>query len=260
MRPRKALEPRLRRLVARVAPNLATAAWAYIQLRRQSSGLARAGRDEREPAELVHPTPDGAVLHVGDPPLIDVRITAEYVTAIQKRDELLPLLEEIRRLEPRRVCEIGTSGGGTLYLLTRVSREDALVISVDLLVPLHTQAARARLARAGQHVMSISGDSHAPETKAKVQELLAGEPLDVLFIDGDHSYEGVRADFEHYSPLVRPGGLIALHDINSNQVEGGSAISGDVPRYWQELKAGRRTRELIADPEQDGYGIGVVYA
>jgi len=42
---------------------------------------------------------------------------------------------------------------------------------------------------------------------------LNGEPLDFLFIDGDHTYEGVKRDFEMYSPLVRNGGIIAFHDI-----------------------------------------------
>jgi len=36
---------------------------------------------------------------------------------------------------------------------------------------------------------------------------------DFLFIDGDHTYEGVEGDFEMYSPLVRRGGIIAFHDI-----------------------------------------------
>jgi hypothetical protein len=34
--------------------------------------------------------------------------------------------------------------------------------------------------------------------------------LDLLFIDGDPSYEGVKADFVNYSQLVRPGGLIGF--------------------------------------------------
>ena len=42
---------------------------------------------------------------------------------------------------------------------------------------------------------------------------LAGRPLDVLFIDGDHSYDGVASDFAAYGPLVRQGGLIGFHDI-----------------------------------------------
>lgn len=36
--------------------------------------------------------------------------------------------------------------------------------------------------------------------------------LSLIFIDGDHSYEVVRTDFERFSPLLSPGGIIAFHD------------------------------------------------
>jgi predicted O-methyltransferase YrrM len=39
--------------------------------------------------------------------------------------------------------------------------------------------------------------------------------LDVLFIDGDHSYEGVKHDLDNYGHLVAPGGRIILHDVLS---------------------------------------------
>lgn len=85
---------------------------------------------------------------------------------------------------------------------------------------------------------------------------LEGRQVDFLMIDGDHSYEGVRQDFEMYHALVRNGGLIAFHDV---------AINPDVPEYgvakfWQELKKYHRTHEFI-DPEtlgKAGMGIGVV--
>ena len=38
---------------------------------------------------------------------------------------------------------------------------------------------------------------------------------DFMFIDGDHSWEGIAADWEAWSPLVAPGGRIALHDSRS---------------------------------------------
>ena len=38
------------------------------------------------------------------------------------------------------------------------------------------------------------------------------EPLEFIFIDGDHSYEAVKADFALVSPWLADGGLIALHD------------------------------------------------
>lgn len=37
-------------------------------------------------------------------------------------------------------------------------------------------------------------------------------PVDFLFIDGDHRYEGLKADWEAWRDLIAPGGLVALHD------------------------------------------------
>ena len=47
----------------------------------------------------------------------------------------------------------------------------------------------------------------------KIKAILKDNKVDFLFIDGDHSHEGVKKDFEMYSPLVRKGGIIAFHDI-----------------------------------------------
>jgi len=38
--------------------------------------------------------------------------------------------------------------------------------------------------------------------------------IDLLFIDGDHRYEGVLRDFTMWSPLIKPGGFIAFHDYS----------------------------------------------
>jgi predicted O-methyltransferase YrrM len=251
----------LKAAVARRAPYLATAASTYLQLRRQARSARRASGVGGELRRLAVSDQSDRLLVV--PGFEDVRIDVGRVEAIQKQDELVPLLERIQALEPRRVCEIGTSTGGTLYLLTRVSHPEALLISIDLVIPPHAEAARTRMARPGQRVVSIRGNSQLPETRTRVEDLLHGEPLDVLFIDGDHSYEGVRRDFELYSPLVRSSGLIALHDINEDFATRHGvqtlSVSGDVPRFWAELKQTQHTEELIAEPEQDGYGIGVIY-
>jgi len=51
--------------------------------------------------------------------------------------------------------------------------------------------------------------------------------IDILLIDGDHSYEAVKADYENFEPYVRSGGMILLHDI-SWQAKG-------VQRFYEEL-------------------------
>jgi predicted O-methyltransferase YrrM len=244
-------------------PSLATALAVYRLLRRSATGFARAGGDERGLRELVRQSADGRLLELVPEGLVDLRIDPAPLVASQKLEELVPALERIGALRPQRVCEIGTSAGGTLYLLTRVSAPDALVVSIDLTIPPHTQALRSRLARRGQRVVSIVGDSRDEETVAELEHVLEGRALDALFIDGDHSYDGVRSDFELYGRLVRSGGIVALHDVNEDfRTRDGvetPSISGEVPRFWRELKERSRTEELIADPSQDGYGIGLVY-
>jgi predicted O-methyltransferase YrrM len=243
--------------------SLATAAFVYRRLLKSERAFARAGREERGIRELVRVSSNGRLLELTPEELVDLRISMQPMVASQKLDEIVPALERIERLRPQRVCEIGTAAGGTLYLLTRVSAPDALVVSIDLGISPHTRALRERLARSGQRVVSLAGDSHSEETAVRLERLLDGQPLDTLFIDGDHSYDGVRADFERYGRLVRTGGIIALHDINEDfRTKYGietPSISGEVPRFWRELKERHRTEELIADPEQDGFGIGLVY-
>jgi predicted O-methyltransferase YrrM len=39
------------------------------------------------------------------------------------------------------------------------------------------------------------------------------DQIDLLFIDGAHEYDAVLQDYEQWSPLLRPGGMIAFHDV-----------------------------------------------
>ena len=75
-------------------------------------------------------------------------------------------------------------------------------------------------------------------------------------IDGDHAYAGVKGDFDCYADLVRPGGLIAFHDIRPNlQIP---AIQ--VFRLWDELKQNSNytSEEIIHEPYQGQFGIGLL--
>ena len=100
----------------------------------------------------------------------------------------------------------------------------------------------------------VLGDSHAAQVVDTVRGLLQGRQVDFLFIDGDHSYEGVKADWDLYRKLVAPDGLVAFHDI----VPGPEERVGGVPRFWKELRQQFPHRELVESWHQGGYGIGVV--
>ncbi len=178
----------------------------------------------------------------------------------QNRSEILGLLDLLNSRRPRAVLEVGTSKGGTLYLFSKVADPAALLVSIDL--RLRNRKLLQSFARARQRIELIEADSSAPATLARIRGLFP-RGVDFLFLDGDHSDEGVRRDFDLYHRLVRPGGLLALHDIVPDNLSrygvftGGWA--GGVPAFWQEMKPRYAHREFVADPSQDGRGIGVLF-
>ena len=54
--------------------------------------------------------------------------------------------------------------------------------------------------------------SNDTATLRKAHDLTKNDPIDALFIDGDHSYEGILADWLLYHPLVKKGGIVGFHD------------------------------------------------
>ena len=42
------------------------------------------------------------------------------------------------------------------------------------------------------------------------------KPIDLLYIDGSHVYEDVLADFNNFFPHVKPGGIVAFHDVHES--------------------------------------------
>src|SRR5438094_1703397 len=180
----------------------------------------------------------------------------------QVRFEVVRVGRILRESAPTRSLEIGTNYGGTLFLLCALSPPDAKIISVDLPLgrlgggyPLRKIPLFRRFPRAGQRLHLIRADSHCQETKQRVLRILEDEPLDYLFLDGDHTYAGVRRDFEMYVPLVRSGGIVALHDIVAHNRE----TECRVDRFWNESKQQNRHQEIIEDPQQGWAGIGVLW-
>ncbi|KKL86761.1 hypothetical protein LCGC14_1941480, partial [marine sediment metagenome] len=102
--------------------------------------------------------------------------------------------------------EIGLEHGGLHMLLRQVCRK---VISVD--IAAHKVLEFARRVPADRRSILICGSTSQRRTVLAVEKAADG-PVDVLFIDGDHAYEAVKSDYFTYRHVVRPGGLIALHD------------------------------------------------
>jgi cephalosporin hydroxylase len=182
---------------------------------------------------------------------------AAFIRPGQVRAELGALVDLLTPMPPRNLLEIGTATGGTLFVWCQVAASEGRIYSIDLpggewgdgypawKIPLYK-----RFARPGQTVHLIRGDSHAEATLEELCRSLDGQLIDFLFIDGDHSYESAKRDFEMYSPLVRKGGLVGFHDI----------VNKDCPvdRLWGELKQGHQFWEFVESRDQGWAGIGVL--
>jgi predicted O-methyltransferase YrrM len=172
------------------------------------------------------------------------------------------LMEFLSKRPPKRILEIGTGLGGSTYFLTKLAGEGSLVVTVDA-EPKAASAVSLFGKQAGQRVRALTGSSHDPLTVEKVAAVLRETPVDLLYIDGDHSYEGVKKDFELYRRFCGPDSIACFHDIIPDygvtkgiQTE---ANTGEVYKFWAELKASHRHEEIVEDHDQNGFGIGVIY-
>jgi hypothetical protein len=106
----------------------------------------------------------------------------------------------------------------------------------------------------GVTLHAITGRSEDPKVIQQVSEICPY--IDFLFIDGLHTYEAVKTDFNNYSPMVRADGIVALHDIIDNPKNPVNNVS----RLFAELKAaGYKTQAIIANPKQTKFGTGVIF-
>ncbi len=183
-----------------------------------------------------------------------------FIKPIQRHSEFLRLLTLIKKEKPLYLLEIGTASGGTLFLLTRTAAENAIIISIDLPGGLYGggySILKFPLYKAfrlpKQNLFLIRANSHSKATLNQLKRILKGKHLDFLFIDGDHSYKGVKKDFEMYSPLVKRGGIVAFHDIAYSL----SNIN-EVYKFWEEIKQNYEYEEYSEKKNNIGYGIGIL--
>jgi predicted O-methyltransferase YrrM len=173
---------------------------------------------------------------------------------MQIEEEFQWLLGLYQALKPKSVVEIGSHYGGTLYFWIREAAPGALVVSIDT----GTWNPQGRFDKwfewtrnSGVVLLPLLGDSKDSIIIRQVKKVAT--PIDFLFIDGSHTEADCQADFDNYWPLIRKGGICAMHDIapeHANQEAYG------VHRVWERIKAsGIRTEEMIMQRANCGTGV-----
>lgn len=174
------------------------------------------------------------------------KIADESRASIEHADlkVLLPLVAEIN---PKVILEIGMHQGYSMEVWRRAF-DPGVLIGIEINSPTPESYV-------DEYFMMWNTDSHNRDPK----EVIIGvvhypllNDISFLFIDGDHSYEGVKKDFEMYSPLVKKGGIIAFHDALYHH-DG----TEEVDTFWDEIKHKYKYLEIKESPHSTG--IGIIY-
>jgi predicted O-methyltransferase YrrM len=136
-------------------------------------------------------------------------------------------------------AEIGSHNGGSL-ILAFGHPLDTSVVSIDPLEVFATQAGLLaanvrRFNTAPRNFTQHRRRSTDPEFLAQLEA--EGFACDILFVDGDHSYAQVRADWDAYRGFVRPGGFLVFDDYGmADSIDVKRAVDGVVLSLAQEAR------------------------
>jgi predicted O-methyltransferase YrrM len=147
----------------------------------------------------------------------------------------LPALQRLVNMLPDHpvVVNIG-AGAGTSGLAILETRPDVTLYTIDVqdesspfgcLEGERDVVRRAGLGARWDHTwFQIQGDSKQVAASWHVV------PVDLVFVDGDHSYEGCVGDIEGWMPRIRQGGIIAIHDYRKAEIP--ETPDGPHPMPW----------------------------
>lgn len=157
--------------------------------------------------------------------------------AWQVKDEFLSLLEFMQAQGIESVLEIGCYKGGTALGFVEIGCN---VTTVDI----ERQPEVSK-------IEAFNSNNFCFIYRDEIVQGLTGE-FDMLFIDGDHSYEACKKDYEEFSPYVKKGGLIVFHDILDNELHRNQGC--EVWKVWDEVR-NEDSFEFITDKTWGGTGV-----
>lgn len=159
-------------------------------------------------------------------------------------EEEVHALEELVRSLPEyaQVLQIG-AGAGTSSLAILEARADVKLFTIDIEngdSPLGSLFAERKVVGDAGHIdrlTQIHGDSKSIAAHSRLMS------FDMIFIDGDHSYEGCAGDINGWMPYLKSGGIMAIHDYN--KADAYQHVNGKAPhpKIWDGVD--RAVNELL---------------
>ena len=175
------------------------------------------------------------------------------VPIFQHHKEFSDLLALYRSRSPKRVLEVGTYHGGTLYHWLQNAAKGATIVSLDTYTAADNRHLYEEWTRDDVKLHVIQGDSRTPKAIHKVAK---HAPFNWIFIDADHEYESVKADWENYGKMASSSSVVCFHDILDNK---SAHPEIDVQRLWRKIQEEYKTEEIINDTNAVWGGIGIAF-
>jgi predicted O-methyltransferase YrrM len=138
-------------------------------------------------------------------------VTAPVTELYRPRDMVVPLAELLtlaaicRHVRPQRIFEFGTHTGSSTLVMAINSSNETEILTLDL-EPSEMIGSAYRDTNYSSKIRQLYGDS-----KTLDYAPYRGN-VDFVFIDADHTYDGVKSDTEKAFGLLRPGGVIVWDD------------------------------------------------
>lgn len=134
---------------------------------------------------------------------------------------------------------LGHDRGGSAILLASGLEEHQLpgrIYSVEIEFTRKARNTLKRYSREGPDVGARIAmcEGSTDDWAAQFRLIRRGMPFNFVFIDADHTYDAVMRDFQNWSPMVRTGGWVAMHDTNQDFSH--RAIKDAVSGGWVERK------------------------
>ena len=176
----------------------------------------------------------------------------------QVRTEIHKFIDVLLKKKKLKNClEIGLGTYGSTHFLWRLMFEKTITIEhqKDRVYKFRDNMSKFHRKFVFKDLKSrfIFGLSHDTSSVEKVDKLLNGKKLDLLFIDGDHTYKSVLCDWLIYKNFVSKGGIVAFHDCIGNDDGYG------VPRFLKKINSFDSKIKLLKIVDSKNFGIAYYY-
>jgi predicted O-methyltransferase YrrM len=180
--------------------------------------------------------------------------------------DLPELAAFVKLVKEQKVCsylEIGSKYGGSFWHVVRAMPTGSVAVAVDL--PFGSTFKRPfsepYLLQCVEHLRAKGYDAHCilgdSTNEGVIRDVQQRAPYDLCLIDGNHNEPYVRADWANYGPMAK---IVAFHDISWDMAKNPGKLNKiDVPKVWNEIKAGYRYQEIRLCPTKRDNGFGVLW-